>query len=400
MIFLNKKNKGYIKEGVIIALAIFSFIVLYFFYDLNTSKSEPVRYIADAKAKEELIEVISKPAEKKRIVTHVKTPERVKAIYVSSWVAGTPSFRNKLIKLIDETELNAVIVDVKDSTGLISFEVSDPFLKSFDTVEKRISDIEGLLDELHSKNIYVIARIASFQDPELVKKRPNLAVLQKSTGKPWGDRKGMHWVDPGSKDAWEYLVAIGKEAYKIGFDELNFDYIRFPSDGNMNDISYRFYNNASTTKAGQIKSFFEYLNKNLKPIGAPLSADLFGMTMTNTDDLNIGQLFENAIPFFDFIAPMVYPSHYPPGFNGYKNPATKPYEIIKFSMDAGVKRSIAASSTPNKIRPWLQDFDMGAVYTADMVRAQMAAAYDAGLNSWMLWDPSNKYTPTALLKNN
>lgn len=392
-----KKFKGYTREAIVIILVIFSILAVYLLYRTN-GKNEPIRYIADKGDAQKATVVTAKviPEVKQRVVTHIKTPEAVKAVYISSWVAGTPSFRDKIIKMIDETELNSIVIDVKDSTGWISFPMSDPYLQKNGSFEKRIADVEGLIDLLHSKNIYVIARIAAFQDPALVKKRPDLAVLKASTGKPWADRKGMTWVDPGSKEAWDYLVAIGKEAYKIGFDELNFDYIRFPSDGNMSDISYRF-NPEKLSKAEKIKEFFAYLNKNLKPTGAPLSADLFGMTMTNTDDLNIGQVLENTLPYFDYVAPMVYPSHYPTGFHNYKNPATVPYEIIKISMDAGAKRAIAASTSPNKLRPWLQDFDMGATYTAEMVRAQMTATYDAGLNSWMLWDPSNKYTPSALI---
>ncbi|MEK9201846.1 MAG: putative glycoside hydrolase, partial [Patescibacteria group bacterium] len=133
---------------------------------------------------------------------------------------------------------------------------------------------------------------------------------------------------------------------------------------------------------------------HLAGTGVVISADLFGMTTTNTDDLNIGQVLERTLPYFDYIAPMVYPSHYPKTFLGFSNPAEKPYEVIKYSLDSAVTR---ASTTPQKIRPWLQDFDLGAVYTKEMVRAQIQATYDAGLTSWMLWDAANTYTRGALL---
>ena len=133
-------------------------------------------------------------------------------------------------------------------------------------------------------------------------------------------------------------------------------------------------------------------------MGAPLSIDLFGMTTTNTDDLNIGQNLENALKYFDYVSPMVYPSHYPKGFNGYANPAAKPYEIVKFSMNSAVERAVKASTTPLKLRPWLQDFNLGATYDAPMVRAQIQATYDSHLNSWMLWNASNRYTIKALDK--
>ncbi len=326
---------------------------------------------------------------------HIKTPEAVKAVYMSSWVAGSPKYRDRLVHLIDTTELNAVVVDVKDSTGIISFEMKDPLVKSIGAFENRIPDVKALIKELHEKNIYVIARIAVFQDPYITKLKPEWAVETKA-GKIWKDRKGLSWANMASKDFWDYTVAIARETYRTGFDELNFDYVRFPSDGNMNDIAYPGFDESKVSKSEQLRRFFEYLSDSLKLSHAPLSVDLFGMTTTNTDDLNIGQVLENALPYFDYIAPMVYPSHYPPTFNGWKKPATVPYELIKFVMEEGVKRVVAASSTPNKLRPWLQDFDLGAVYTGSMVREQIQATYDVGLNSWMLWDASNKYTPSAL----
>ena len=147
-------------------------------------------------------------------------------------------------------------------------------------------------------------------------------------------------------------------------------------------------------KAHALEAFFSYLKEKLSGTGAILSADLFGMTATNYDDLNIGQVLEYTLPFFDFVAPMVYPSHYPKTFLGFSNPSEKPYEVVRYSLDSAVKR---ASTTPEKIRPWLQDFDLGAVYTKEMVRAQIQATYDAGLDSWMLWDAANTYTPGSAL---
>lgn len=364
-------------------------------------------------------------------VTHVKTPDRVKALYMTSWVAGTPSFRKKVIDIINRTEINSIVIDIKDYTGKISFEVEDPYLIEIRASEKRIPDIKEFIKTLHDKNIYVIGRISVFQDPELVKKRPELAVKKASDGTVWKDYKGISWLDAGSKEVWDYVIAIGKESYRVGFDELNFDYIRFPSDGNMNDISYPFSEekilaDKTNGKAIVMENFFRYLsNKLKKEINAPISADLFGMTTTNSDDLNIGQVLERTLPYFDFIAPMVYPSHYPKTFNGFSNPAANPYEVVKYSMDFAVKRAVAldnigvatttAASTPTttttatkftketsksvkKLRPWLQDFDLGATYTAEMVRKQIQATYDSGLTSWMLWDAANTYTENALLK--
>lgn len=335
-------------------------------------------------------------AEVEKTVSHLNTPSQVKAIYMTNWVAGSKSLRDPLVKIADETEINSIVIDIKDYTGRIAFEVSDPLLKELGAYERRIADIKEFIEELHKKNIYVIGRISVFQDRYLVGRHPDLAVRRKSDNGIWKDFKNISWLDPGSKEVWDYVVALAKESYGVGFDELNFDYIRFPSDGNMKDISYPW--SGGKQKVEVIKEFFAYLRENLGDIGVPLSVDLFGMTTTNTDDMNIGQNLENALKYFDYVSPMVYPSHYPAGFNGFKNPATEPYKVVKFSMDGAVERARKATTTPRKLRPWLQDFNLGATYDAPMVRAQIQATYDSGLDSWMLWNASNRYTRTALDK--
>jgi len=344
-----------------------------------------------------------KTEEENIIVTHKETPKPLKAIYMSSWAASSDTFRKKITDLIDKTELNTVVIDIKDYTGKIAFNVSNPDLQKFGSTENRIRNIKSLIEELHKKNIYVIGRIAVFQDPFFIKARPDLAVKTLSNKNAiWKDRKGMTWIDAGSREFWDYTILIAKESYSIGFDELNFDYIRFPSDGNMKDIYFPISN--GKIKKEVMKEFFKYLNEKLVNTDSPrtgmkISGDVFGMVATNNDDLNIGQMLEDTIEYFDYVAPMVYPSHFPNGWNGFKNPANNPYDVIKISMDKAVARTKTAGKDPNKIRPWLQDFNMGATYTKEMVRAQIKATYDAGLDSWMLWDPGNTYTEGALLSN-
>ncbi len=323
---------------------------------------------------------------------HLSTPSPLRAVYMTSWVAGTASIREPLINLIDQTELNAVVIDVKDYTGVISFTATSTAVAKYESMSGRIPNIEELIKRLHDKNIYVIARISVFQDSHLSKTRPDLAVIRASDGGVWKDRKGVSWLDQGSREVWDYTVAVAKLSEQVGFDELNFDYIRFPSDGNMQDISYRFYKANEQTKPEALEAFFKYLDEQLSDIKIPISADLFGMTTTNNDDLGIGQVWQRALPHFDYLAPMIYPSHYPPTFNGFANPAEHPYEIIKLATQGAIDKTLAASSTVAKIRPWLQDFDLGADYTPAMIKAQKQALYDLGINSWMIWDPSNKYT--------
>ena len=333
-------------------------------------------------------------------VVHLPTPKPQKTIYMTGCVAGLPSFRDELVKLAEETELNGIVIDIKDYTGMLSFVPRSTELNDFVSTKCAVSDMKEFIEALHKKGIYVIGRITVFQDPLLAKRRPDLAVKKASDG------------------VWKHIVSIGKESYAIGFDELNFDYIRFPSDGPMTDISFPW--SKDRDKSEVLEGFFKYLSEELKPKGAVLSADVFGMTTTNTDDLNIGQVLEKIAPYFDYVAPMVYPSHYPPRFNNWPDPNARPYDIVKFSMDSAVKRFLAtstvvalsnvtplASTTPplypkkpwqiQKLRPWLQDFDYGGNYDIAEVRAQITAVYDAGLTSWMLWAPTNRYTKGALL---
>ena len=368
---------------------------------------------------------------KKKEAKHLKTPEPLKGIYITQCVASMPSFREKLVKLAEETELNAVVIDIKDYTGTVSIITGDTEIDALAGSGCKVSDMQDFIEELHNKNIYVVGRVTVFQDPLYVKVHPELAVKRKSDGGIWKDKKGIPFVDVGAKPFWDYIITIATSSYAVGFDEINFDYIRFPSDGDMSDIY--FSHTGTTTKKEMLRQFFEYLDKNLAGTGITTSADLFGMTTTNTDDLNIGQILEYALLNFDYVCPMVYPSHYPPTFNGWPDPNKVPYEIVKFSLDAAVARtkflySEISTTTPNQssrssdgtgqatsttdfapdyrlmkrvnplqLRPWLQDNDYPIHYTAEMVRKQIQATYDAGLTSWMLWDPANTYTKGALL---
>lgn len=329
------------------------------------------------------------------VVTHLQTPDPLKALYMTSWIAATPHLRTRLTKLLDTTELNAVVIDIKDDTGKITFLVEDPYLKQIGSAENRIADVRELISALHAKHVYVIGRIAVFQDAYLPKVRPELALHRISNGKLWSDRKGLLWLNQRDAEVWKYTVQIAREAYAQGFDEINFDYIRFPSDGDIQDIDYGHGTTTILNKPKELEKFFAYLRTELP--GMTLSADLFGQITSSEDDMGIGQSLERAALYFDYIAPMVYPSHYYPGFLNMKNPAAQPYEVVKYALLQGSLKLQNASSSPAKLRPWLQDFSLGTNYTPAMVRAQIKATHDAGLTSWMLWDPGNHYSAAALL---
>lgn len=401
---INKKKTFFL---TILALLCFG-IFIYFIWPSMTSVKyshdtiSPKKVLEDKKSKSTVGEVndvqntpiLSIP------VTHIKTPEVVKAIYLSAWVAGNPKYRDPLIKLIDSTELNAIVIDVKDSTGRVSFTTLDESVNKTGSVENRIANIQSLISILHSKNIYVIGRVAVFQDPFMTKLKPEWSITKKSDGTVWKDRKGLSFLDPANKNVWDYTVRVGKVAYAMGFDEINFDYIRYPSDGNLKDINYHI--TPPATRADNMENFFKYLSSEMKKEeNIPISGDLFGLTTEVNDDMGIGQVWEKAIPHFDFLAPMVYPSHYPPGTAGFKNPAEHPYEIIDRAMEGAIKKT---NTVPGqkiaKIRPWIQDFNLGATYTKDMVKAQIKGVYDNNLTSWMIWDPRNKYPSTALVLEN
>lgn len=350
-------------------------------------------------------------------------PNVIKAVYLTSWSAANKTKMDYIIDLLKTTELNAVVIDIKDFSGYVAYDIKNAEVEKYKAKDIRIPKLNSLIKRLHDENIYVIGRITIFQDPILAKARSDLAIKSLSTNEIWYDNKKLAWVDPAAKEVWDYNIAIAKDAASRGFDELNFDYIRFPSDGNLNDMSFPFWDQ-KTSKPNVIRNFFKYLRSELKDI--KISADLFGLTTIDVNDLGIGQVIENAYIYFDFVSPMLYPSHYFTGLFGYKNPALHPYEVVKQSMDSALKRlreyglkpttSSTASSTVTstielknessqlkaKLRPWLQDFNLGATYNAEMVSKEIQAVYDAAIttpeliNGFMLWNPSNIYTKEAL----
>ncbi len=338
-------------------------------------------------------------------VSRRPVPRDVRAVYLTSWSAATPSRLRDTITLAHTTEVNGVIIDIKDYTGTVVFGTDNPVINAVGASESRL-DLTTLVERLHREHLYVVVRIAAFQDQHLVKIRPDLAVRD-ADGRIWRDRKGLAWVDPASEDVWAYLVEIGREAAQAGVDELNFDYIRFPSDGNLAGLRYPVYDAGRESQRQVIGRFFAYLTGRLRPTGAVLSADLFGLTTVRPDDLGIGQVIEDALLSFDYVSPMVYPSHYARGFMRFANPAAHPYEVVRYSlleaqrrraevvgllamMSAGDGRAPAGRVA--QIRPWLQAFDLGAPYTPPVIRAQMDAVSAAGLTSgWYLWNPANRY---------
>lgn len=344
---------------------------------------------------------IGTPAVEEELKQLENPPTVVKAVYATSWSMATPSNLEHLLDLINTTELNAIVIDIKDYSGQVAYDTNIQALEDYGAEDIRIKDINSLIKDLHNRNVYVIGRVTVFQDPILAKARPDLAIKNRA-GATWLDHKSLAWVDPASQEVWDYNIAIAGDALGRGFDEINFDYIRFPSDGNVDLLVYPVYDKDLREKQEIIRDFFTYLRAGLE--GEKISADLFGQTTFQMDDMGIGQMIEDAFIHFDFVSPMVYPSHYAAGVGGYNNPALYPYEIVKYSLDEAIRRRGAlALQDPEvelaELRPWLQDFDLGAIYTGAMIREEMRATEDAAgenFRGWMLWDPSNVYTSAAL----
>lgn len=355
----------------------------------------------------------NEPVIEEPVITHISTPSAVRAIYITACTASSKKLRDKALANLDGTALNSIVVDIKDYTGTLAY-ASTTFRDVSPGKGCIIDDLPEFVRELHEKNIYAIARVTVFQDPLYTSLHPESAIKSISAPeKLWKDIKGLSYIDPGAKKYWDHVIDISKEAYDIGFDEINYDYIRFPSDGNVSDMKLNLAeanelqpaSSMGTTtgvvyvsKKAQILSvFFRYLRRGMSDTPVVLSADLFGLTTSASDDLGIGQVLGDALRYFDFVCPMVYPSHFAHGFIGIEKPATKPYEVVKYSMDMAVRKAYAASTSPEKLRPWIQDFDLGAYYTPDMIKAQVKATYDAGLNSWMAWNAGSSYDKAAFI---
>lgn len=315
-------------------------------------------------------------------------PDEIKGVYATAWMAGSDKWFPRIINFINETKVNALVIDVKDDTGTLSYTSQIPLVNEINSSERKIRDPQKVFDLLKEHKIFPIARIVVFKDPYMAKNKPEWAVKD-SNGGLWKDRKGLNWVDPHNQNYWDYIVDICKEAIEMGFQEIQFDYVRFTSDGDVKRCVYP-YNNGKPA-AEVIKDFLQYARTQLQAYHVPISADIFGLTTSANADLGIGQRFEIIAENVDVVCPMVYPSHYIPGNFGLKNPDVAPYETVLRSVsDAKIKLE-QAGNTATTIRPWLQDFSLGSHYGRAQIQAQIKAVEDAGVKEWIFWNPSCRY---------
>ena len=312
--------------------------------------------------------------------THVD----IHGLYMTGWTAGSDRFY-ELVDYMERTGLNAAVIDVQDDDGHISWETEIPLAREIGANENKIPDIEKRLQLLKAKGIYTIGRIVVYADPLLGRTRPDMAIQ----GGSFVDTRGIRWPDPYNKAVWEYKVAIAKEAARRGFDEIQFDYIRFPE----HRIEGYNYHVPVSQRTDAIIGFLQYARQELHPLGVFIAADVFGLTTTVSegDDMEIGQDYARMAGVVDYMLPMVYPSHYAPGTYGVGDPNADPGRIVYESLVGAQKRTWGMDPTIH--RPWIQDFDYGKHYTAADVEAQIRGLAQAGIYQWILWDPNNRYTP-------
>jgi hypothetical protein len=315
-------------------------------------------------------------------------PSVIKGIYTTGWMAGSSKWFPQLVDFIDKTEFNALVIDVKDDTGTLSYRSKVPLVNEEGASLNKISNPAKMIALLREHQIYPIARIVVFKDPFLAGKRPDWAVRDINGGL-WKDRRGLNWVDPNNRQVWDYIVDIAKEAIGLGFQEIQFDYVRFTSDGDLKRCVYPY--SSGKLRQDVIKEFLDYARFRLKDYHVPISADIFGLTTSTTDDMGIGQKFEKIVTSVDVVCPMVYPSHYALGTFGLRNPDLNPYETVFHGVSDAKKRLEKLGNTTTQLRPWLQDFSLGNHYGRNQIQKQIQAVKDAGVKEWIFWNPSCRY---------
>jgi len=314
-------------------------------------------------------------------------PIKVRALYLSFWNASNNSKKLKnILNIIDSTQLNSIVIDVKNEYGLTSFRTSFAQANSYGAAKQRTNkNIKKFMQELKKRKIYTIARIVTFKDELQAQNNPEYAVRE-NNGTIWRNHDGMAWVDPFDKRSHKYTISIAEEAAKVGFDEINFDYIRFPAKSSLVFSK----ENTQENRVKAIESFLALAKKRLQKYGVFISVDTYGNVCWSKDDCNIGQTVPSLIKYADYLSPMLYPSGFASGSFRVKYPAEYPYKVIYNSI-----ANIEDEVDPIRIRPWLQHFKDYAHtkkhYKKKEVSAQIKATKDLKTGGWLIWSPSNRY---------
>jgi hypothetical protein len=319
-----------------------------------------------------------------------------KGLYLSQAGVGSKSIRGSVLDLTDGNEMNAIVVDIKGDRGALSIECDLPMGRQAGAITKpAIEDPDAFIEDLHRRKIYVIGRIVTFKDGPLGRLKPEWAVQEIKTKKPLMDRDKMIWMDPFRQEVWDYNIAIAKIAAEIGFDEIQFDYVRFPTVA-ASTIKYS-KENTTKNRVAAINGFLEKASKELAPFNVYVSADIFGTVLWHRDDQGIGQKLEDIANRVDYVCPMLYPSGFGYAIPGYRtNAAAIPHEVVLESLKRATER--VGPQTRN-LRPWLQNFKDYSFdkreYTGQQIGLQILACNEAEAGGWLLWDAANRYRYTA-----
>lgn len=324
-------------------------------------------------------------------------PAVVRGLYVNRWAAIGPRMR-ELIDVARRTEVNTLVLDVKDDRGYVLYRSAVPLAHQVgaDTVNPMpAARMRAVLDTMRAAGIHAVARIVVAKDPILASAKRDWAVRRRSDGKPWLDSHGNPWLDPHHREVWAYAGDLAAEAVRLGFSEVQFDYVRFPDERRMLRES-AFPLAKGRSRSTVIREQLAYLHDRMHSLGVPMAIDVFGLTTSDSTDMGIGQSWERFIDQAEVVQPMTYPSHYGPGIYGLARPNAKPREVIERAMRDAIARTKDVKNAA-AIVPWYQDFTMGRPrYGVTQVRAQMEAGYDSGIMSWLLWNPASRYTIAAL----
>ncbi|MFH1595520.1 MAG: putative glycoside hydrolase [Pseudomonadota bacterium] len=316
------------------------------------------------------------------------TPFQVKGLYLTVYGIASSKLRGAALEAIRENHLNALVIDVKGDRGFIPFKVDLPQADEIGAQKLiLVKDMKALLASLKEQGLYLIARIVVFKDDPLAAAKPQWAVKNQGGG-VFRDRENLRWVDPFRREVWEYNIAIAKAAAEAGFDEIQFDYVRFPDNRGVGFSQPA--NEDSRTEA--ITGFLEAAHKALVPYNVMVAADIFGYVCWNLNDTDIGQKIASILNAVDVVSPMLYPSGYQFGIPNYRNPVQHPYEIVHLSL----KRAQERTGVPSRrFRPWLQAFRdyafRGGDFGEERMRIQIKATEDFGASGWMFWNPRNVY---------
>jgi len=320
-------------------------------------------------------------------------PEVLRGLYVNRFAAQSPKKMRTLIALADSTEINAFVIDVKDEFGT-NYVSADTLVRRNAGRAGVIPDLRALLDTLRAHHIVAIARIVVFKDSVAARLNPAWTI-RKPDGTVWRDKKGLMWVNPFDRALWEYDLRVAEEVARLGFGEIQFDYIRFPEP--FKSLPEQVFPGAGDNKKSVVLAEFLLAARDrLHKLGVRTTADVFGLVTSVPGALEIGQQWERLAPATDVLLPMVYPSHYPPGSFNLPHPNADPYKVVYAAVSAAHRRDSTLGLTGQQVRPWLQAFTLGPPhYGPSELMAQKHAVYDAGYQGWVLWNPGSQYQPVA-----